>query len=85
MFDMVVSSYDVSQPKPDPECLDIILKHFRLMPEEALYIGDNEIDQVMCERARMPFIAYKNPSLRAAYHIGDHLELLKILAYPLLP
>jgi HAD superfamily hydrolase (TIGR01549 family) len=85
MFDMVVSSYDVSQPKPDPECLNIILKHFRLMPEEAFYIGDNEIDQVLCERAGMPFIGYKNPSLRAAHHIGDHFELCEILAHPLLP
>jgi HAD superfamily hydrolase (TIGR01509 family) len=85
MFDIVVSSYDVSQPKPDPECLNIILKHFRLMPGEAVYIGDNEIDQVLCERAGMPFIGYKNPSLRAAHHIGDHFELLEILAHPLLP
>ena len=85
MFDMVVSSYDVSQTKPHPECLNIILNHFRLMPEEALYIGDNEIDQVLCERAGMSFIAYKNPSLRAAHHIGDHFELLEILAHPLLP
>ena len=85
MFDMVVSSYDVSQSKPDPECLNIILKKFRLMPDEALYIGDNEIDQVLCERAKVHFISYKNVSLRAVHHIGDHLELLTILAYPLLP
>jgi phosphoglycolate phosphatase len=85
MFDMVVSSYDVSQTKPHPECLNIILNHFRLMPEEALYIGDNEIDQVLCERAGMPFIAYKNPSLRAAHHIGDHFELIEIIGHPLLP
>lgn len=85
MFDMVVSSYDVSQTKPHPECLNIILNHFRLMPEEALYIGDNEIDQVLCERAGMPFIAYKNPSLRAAHHIGDHIELIEIIEHPLLP
>jgi len=84
MFDMVVSSYDVSQTKPHPECLNIILNHFRLMPEEALYIGDNEIDQVLCERAGMPFIAYKNPSLRASHHIGDHFELLEIIGHPLL-
>ena len=85
MFDMVVSNYDVSQPKPNPECLNIILKHFRLMPGEALYIGDNEIDQVLCERAGMPFIAYKNSSLQATHHIGDHLELLELIAHPLLP
>jgi HAD superfamily hydrolase (TIGR01549 family) len=82
MFDMIVSGYDVSQPKPHPECLEIILKHFRLMPEEALYIGDNEIDQELCERAGMPFIAYKNTSLQANHYISDHLELLAILAHP---
>jgi HAD superfamily hydrolase (TIGR01509 family) len=85
LFDMVVSSYDVSQPKPHPECLNIILKQFRLMPEESLYIGDNEIDQVLCERAGVPFVAYKNPLLQAMHHIGDHLEILRILAHPLLP
>jgi HAD superfamily hydrolase (TIGR01509 family) len=82
MFDMVVSSYDVMLAKPDPECLNIILNDFRILPEEALYIGDNEIDKVMCERAGVPFIAYKNPSLRAVYHITNHLDLLAILQCP---
>jgi FMN phosphatase YigB (HAD superfamily) len=85
MFDMVVSSYDVSQPKPHPECLNIIVKHFRLMADEALYIGDNEIDQVLCKKAGVPFSAYKTASLQAVHHIGDHLELLAILTHPLLP
>ena len=85
MFDKTVSSYDVSQTKPHPECLNIILTHFRLMPEEAFYIGDNEIDHVLCERAGVLFVAYKNTSLQAAHHISDHLELIKILALPSLP
>jgi HAD superfamily hydrolase (TIGR01509 family) len=85
MFDMIVSSYDVSQPKPHPECLNIIVKHFRLTADEALYIGDNEIDQVLCKKAGVPFIAYKNTSLQAVHYIGDHLELLAILTHPLLP
>jgi phosphoglycolate phosphatase len=85
LFVMVVTSYDVKIPKPDPECLNIILRKFHLMPEEAFYIGDNEIDQVLCERAGVPFIAYKNPSLRALYHITNHLDLHAILQHPLLP
>jgi phosphoglycolate phosphatase len=85
LFDVVVSSYDVSQSKPHPECLNIILKHFQLMPEEALYIGDNQIDQVLCERAGVPFVAYKNPFLQAVHHMDDHLEILRIVAHPLWP
>jgi HAD superfamily hydrolase (TIGR01509 family) len=81
-FNIVVTSYDVKLSKPDPECLNIILNDFRILPEEALYIGDNEIDQVLCERAGVPFIAYKNPSLRAGYHITNHLDLLAIIQYP---
>jgi HAD superfamily hydrolase (TIGR01509 family) len=81
-FNIVVTSYDVKLSKPDPECLNIILNDFRILPEEALYIGDNEIDQVLCERAGVPFIAYKNPSLRAVYHITNHLDLLAIIQYP---
>lgn len=84
-FNMMVTSYDARFPKPDPECLNIILRNFHLSPEETLYIGDNEIDQVLCEKAGVPFIAYKNSSLRAIYHITNHLELLAILKYPYQP
>ena len=40
LFDLTVSAYDVTRPKPHPECLEKILLHFRLEPEAALYIGD---------------------------------------------
>ena len=39
LFDLTVSAYDVTRPKPHPECLEKILTHFRLEPEAALYIG----------------------------------------------
>jgi len=78
-FDLTISAYDVSRPKPHPECLLKILTHFRLAPEAALYIGDAALDQEVAATAGVPFAAYKNPGLKARYHLHDHLDLLPIL------
>lgn len=79
LFDLTVTSLDVSEPKPNPECLLKILSHFRAEPEEAFYVGDSEVDRLVAERAGVPFVAYKNPTLAAEHHIQDHLEILEIL------
>jgi phosphoglycolate phosphatase len=78
-FDLTISAYDVTRPKPHPECLSKILTHFRLAPEAALYIGDAALDQEVAAAADVPFAAYKNPGLKARYHLQDHLDLLQIL------
>lgn len=78
-FDLTVSAYDVTRPKPHPEGLLKILTHFRLAPEAALYIGDAALDQEVAATAGVPFAAYKNPKLQARYHLQDHLDLLEIL------
>jgi phosphoglycolate phosphatase len=79
LFDRVVSALDVKQPKPNPEGLLIVLDHFSASPRNALYVGDSEADSVMCQRAGVPFVAYKNEALDAAYHVRSHRELLKLL------
>jgi phosphoglycolate phosphatase len=79
LFDLTISAYDVTRPKPHPECLVKILTHFRLEPEAALYIGDSSLDQEVAATAGVPFAAYKNPGLQARYHLLDHLDLLTIL------
>jgi phosphoglycolate phosphatase len=79
LFDLTVSSYDVTHPKPHPECLRKILEHFQAEPGQTLYIGDSPLDQQVATRAAVPFAAYKNPELTACYHLEDHLELLEIL------
>ena len=80
LFDLTVSCYEVSRPKPHPECLQKILHHFRLRPDEALYLGDSEVDRLVAEEAGIPLAAYKNPRLSARYHLQDHLDLLQVLA-----
>jgi HAD superfamily hydrolase (TIGR01509 family) len=78
-FELTIGSSEVSRPKPHPECLRKILGHFRVGPEEALYIGDSEVDRLLAEAAGVPLAAYKNPGLQARYHLQDHLELLPLL------
>ncbi len=79
LFDLTVSAYDVTRPKPDPECLEKILAHFRLESEAALYVGDSALDQEVAAAAGVPFAAYKNPGLTARYHLKSHLDLLPVL------
>lgn len=78
-FDMVVSSLDVTRPKPHPESLDRILKAFGVGTREAVYVGDSEVDQQTAKRAGVPFIAYRNPSLAAPFHAADMPQLEELL------
>jgi phosphoglycolate phosphatase len=79
LFDYTVTCYQVTRPKPHPECLLKVLDHFHLQPAEALYMGDAAVDQKVAKAAGLSFAAYKNPGLEAAYHLQDHLELLRVL------
>lgn len=80
LFDLTISSYDVENPKPHPECLLKILEHFQVEPEEAMYIGDSPVDLLVSRRAGVIFVAYKNLELEAGYHLHDHRDLLEILS-----
>ena len=77
-FDLVVSSLDVTRPKPDPESLLKILGHFDLFPHEAIYIGDSEIDELAAKAAGIPLVAYKNSRLSAAFAV-EHFKEIEIL------
>lgn len=78
-FDFIVSSLDVRNPKPHPECLYRILEHFDVSPEKACYIGDSDLDREVSARAGVLFGAYRNPSLHAAFHLERHTDLLILL------
>ncbi len=78
-FDLVVSAKDVKRPKPYPDGLIKILQHFSIEPPEALFVGDTLRDAEASFNANIPFVAYKNPSLPAQYHINDLLDILDII------
>ncbi len=73
-FDLVVSALDVTHPKPHPESFWRILKHFRVQPHEAIYIGDSRVDEEFARNAGVPLVAYRNPSLQAAYHLESFAQ-----------
>jgi HAD superfamily hydrolase (TIGR01509 family) len=79
LFDFTVTCHQVTRPKPHPECLLKVLDHFRLRPRQALYVGDAALDQEVARAAGVPFAAYRNPALKALYHLQDHRELLPLL------
>jgi HAD superfamily hydrolase (TIGR01509 family) len=78
-FDLVVTSLDVERPKPFPDPLNKILAHFQAEPRQALFVGDSEVDEQTARAAGVPFAAFRNPSLKADYHIGNLNELKIVL------
>ena len=78
-FEMVVTALDVRNAKPHPESVKRILNAFRLRPEEAVFVGDSEIDRRTAEAAEIRFIAYKNRQISNGCLIQDHQEILNLL------
>ncbi len=78
-FEMVVTALDVKNPKPHPESIEKILTAFRLKKEEAVFVGDSEVDKQTAESSGVSFIAYKNPAISNGLLIEDHLDLLNLI------
>jgi HAD superfamily hydrolase (TIGR01509 family) len=78
-FGKVMTTFDVKKPKPHPEALETILKHYNLKADEAIYIGDSIIDRQHSSGAGMRLIAFKNPDLEAEYSVTGFMEITKLL------
>lgn len=59
-FDVVSTILDVPRPKPAPDLLLYCLEKTGLAPEEAVYVGDMENDQIAARTAGIPFILMGN-------------------------
>lgn len=75
LFDMVVSSQDVKNPKPHPESVFKILSFFDLPAAQAIYIGDSSVDYETARSADVCFVAYGNDQLNAPFKVGSMKEL----------
>lgn len=78
-FDLVVTAADVSRPKPDPEGVASILQTLGVSPDEAVFIGDSDVDRRTAQAAGVTFWAFRNKSLDAEGHIDDFLLLREAL------
>lgn len=79
-FEMVVTALDVKNPKPHPESIEKIIETFRLKKEEAVFVGDSEVDKQTAESSGVRFVAYKNREIANNLFIEDHLELLNLIS-----
>lgn len=55
LFDAVITSDQVSLPKPNPESINVIIDKFGLDVQETIYIGDSEGDSVAAKMAGVAF------------------------------
>jgi len=79
LFDLVVCALDVTFPKPHPEALNKVVDHFGVLPDEVVYIGDSQVDEMAANQAGIPFVAYCNPELTADRHIRQLSEITDLL------
>ena len=77
-FDKVITAFDVAHPKPHPEALTVILDHFDLKVDEAVFIGDSMVDKKHADGLGMRLIAFKNPALPADYHVSSFMEIARL-------
>jgi HAD superfamily hydrolase (TIGR01549 family) len=78
-FHPVVTAATVQNPKPDPESLYLILRHWNSEPQEIVFIGDSVVDEQTARSAGVPFWAYKNNLLQADLHINSYAQLKSLL------
>ena len=79
-FEMVVTALDVEHPKPHPESIEKIIRELHLNREEAVFIGDSDVDQQTARSSGIKFIAYKNKDIGNDALIEDHLDVIKLLS-----
>ncbi|MBQ3511934.1 MAG: HAD-IA family hydrolase [Bacilli bacterium] len=55
LFDVVITSDLINEPKPSPESINIIIDKYNLNKEETIYIGDSPSDQKAANNANVKF------------------------------
>ena len=78
-FDLIVTASDVERPKPHPDVLLKISDHFNIPPDQVIYIGDSQLDELAARTAGMPLVAYRNPELSAEYYVNSLNEIEGLL------
>jgi len=56
LFQTIITGDDVQEPKPSPQGLRMALQNLQVEPEQAIYVGDSQPDQVMARDAQVLFI-----------------------------
>lgn len=87
IFDAILGCVDSRPPKPDPAGALLLLEQLGVKPDQALYLGDTEIDMETANRAGIPACGvlwgYRTKEQLAAFHPAylpeTPLDVLKLL------
>lgn len=55
LFDVIITSDMVKEPKPNPESINIIIEKYNLSRDETIYIGDSPSDAIASKKANIKF------------------------------
>lgn len=77
-FGCVMTASRAAHPKPHPDPLFKVLAHYRIRPDEAIFVGDSDVDRQAAAAAGVPFVSYKS-DLVALARIDRHEEILGLL------
>ena len=83
LFDVVVTSSDVTKPKPDSEPLLKAISYLELDKSVVAFVGDSLVDVQAANSAGVPFFLLKNPFNKTlkARRTKSLEHLLKLIAY----
>ncbi|MBP9777676.1 MAG: HAD-IA family hydrolase [Rickettsiaceae bacterium] len=77
IFDAIVTGDDIENPKPNPEPILLALHKLSLEKNDAVYVGDNMIDSLACEAAKIDFIGVTTGTTpKETLKKGQHLYIV---------
>jgi HAD superfamily hydrolase (TIGR01509 family) len=77
-FSCVMTAGRVTNPKPHPEPLLKVLEQYGIGADQALFVGDSEVDRQAADAAGVPFVAYRG-DMPGIARIERHPDLLSLL------
>lgn len=84
LFDIVITSDLIKEPKPNPESINIIIDKYVLDKKETIYVGDSPSDQIASSRAQIKFgfasWENKNEVLNYDYKFESPKDIYKIIS-----
>lgn len=84
-FEFINAGGDLPMRKPAVENVLSCLKFFSAMPEEAIYVGDSKVDQVLSLNANIPFVQFLGgyddgvDKTKTLDTISSHRDLINII------
>jgi phosphoglycolate phosphatase len=79
-IELTVGVLDVPRPKPYPDMLEHCVAHFGVSTEEALYVGDQQIDADAALAAGLSFVAVGDSVNSTDHRIAELDELPHLIA-----